>query len=196
MKSTEDHLHEMLSERAARVQPGPVPDDVVREAARPPRRVGSPALLAAAAVALVATAAVLVPVLGRDSPRGPAPAASASGRPTPSSPASKLPADSRYPTAGVCGRASPRVVTVLIEPDTPSPRCVQVRPDQSLRVVNRTGDYGQRAHPIRVTWIPGQPVALAPGRSHVFPGRFGDYLEPGVHDLRVTAAYSAEVWLR
>jgi hypothetical protein len=194
----------MLSERADRVRPGTVPEEVIREAARPARRVPFPALLAAAAVVAVVAVATLVPLLGggsKDGPgQGPAPAASSPGNPAPTAGptarSSKLPATSRQPAAGVCGRVGASVVTVRIEPDVPLPRCAQVRPDQSLRVVNRTGDYGQQGHPVRVRWIPGQPVTLAPGESHTFSRRFGDYLQRGVHVLRITRAYAAELWLR
>lgn len=197
MKSTEDHLREMLSERARRVRPGPVPEDLVRAAGRPRRRVPAPTLLAAAAVVVVVAAAALVASIGPGGDDHPSPAASTSGSPTPAAtPSSKLAATSRYPAAGVCGRIASARVTVRIEPDVPAPRCVRVRPDQSLRVVNRTGDDGQRAHPVRVRWIPGHPVRLDPGESHTFPRRFGDYLERGVHDLRITSAYAAEIWLR
>ena len=196
MKSTEDHLREMLSERADRVRPGPVPEELLRESDRPARRVRVPALLAAAAVVAVVAAAALVPLLGRGGDGPPAPAASGSNSPTPDAASSKLPATSRYPAAGVCGQVASPVVTVRIEPDVPMPRCVQVRGDQSLRVVNRTGDYGQNAHPVRVRWLPGRPVRLAPGQSHHFPRRFDDYLERGVHDLRITRAYAGQIWLR
>lgn len=196
MKSTEDHLREMLSERADRLRPGPVPDDLTREATRPARRVPFPALLAAAAVVAVVAVATLVPLLGGGHHGSPAPAASSSPSPAPTARSSKLPATSRQPAAGVCGRVGASVVTVKIEPDVPLPRCAQVRADQSLRVVNRTGDYGQHGHPIRVRWIPGRPVTLAPGESHTFPRRFGDYLQRGVHVLRITRAYAAEIWLR
>lgn len=199
MKSTEDHLREMLSERADRVRPGPVPEELAREAARPDRRFPVPALLAAAAVVVVVAVAALVPLIGRGDGDGhPAPAATSSSGATqlPHRGTGKLPATSRYPAAGVCGRVASSVVTVRIEPDVPVPRCSMVRADQSLRVVNRTGDYGQRAHPVRVRWVPGQPVRLTPGESHTFPRRFGDYLERGVHELRITRAYTAEIWLR
>jgi len=198
VKSTEDHLREMLSERAERVRPGPVPEELARDAARPERRVPVPALLAAAAVVAVVAAAALVPLIGRGGDGHPAPAATSSSSPTqlPHRGTGKLPATSRHPAAGVCGRVASSVVTVRIEPDVPLPRCSKVRAGQSLRVVNRTGDYGQRAHPIRVRWVPGRPVRLAPGESHTFPRRFGDYLERGVHELRITRAYAAEIWLR
>jgi hypothetical protein len=200
VKNTEEHLREMLSERADRVRPRPVPEDVTREAARPAHRVRFPGLLAAAAVVAVVAVATLVPLLAGGPEDGPdeesAPAASSSGTPTPHARSSKLPATSRHPAAGVCARVGSSVVTIRVEPDVPLPRCAQVRPDQSLRVVNRTGDDGQQAHRVRVRWIPGSPVTLAPGESHTFPRRFGDYLRPGVHELRITRAYGAEIWLR
>lgn len=106
-----------------------------------------------------------------------------------------LPATSRYPTAGVCGRVTGALLTVRIEPDTPNPRCGSVNADQRLRVVNRTGDFGAHAHPVRVVWLPGHPFTLQPGEAKTFPRPFGTYLARGVHRLTVAPAYRAEVWL-
>lgn len=185
MSGTEDHLRAMLADRAGRVDPGPVPDDLLTEAGRPSRRTRVPALLAAAAVVVVVAGAALLPHLGGDGPA-----------PTPTQPShALLPATAQHPVAGACGRSTGSVVTIRIEPDTPFPRCTQVRAHQSLRVVNRTADYGQRAHAVRVRWIPGHPVRLAPGASTTFRRPFGDYLARGVHVLRTTPAYAAEIWL-
>jgi hypothetical protein len=97
----------------------------------------------------------------------------------------------------MCGRSSGAVLTVKIEPDTPQPVCAKVDASQSLRVVNSTGDFGQAAHTVTVSWIPGQRFTLHGGQSKIFPAHFGSYLARGVHDLKVTSApgYRAEIWL-
>jgi hypothetical protein len=62
-------------------------------------------------------------------------------------------------------------------------------------VVNRTGDDGQPARTVTVTWLPGQSFTLRPGESRTFQRPFGDYLAQGVHDLAVGTAYRSEIWL-
>jgi hypothetical protein len=155
------------------------------------RRVPLAAALAAALVAIAVAAALLT---SRGSDRQ-ASASTGSSSTDPPAAGTLVPATSRFPAAGVCGRVSGDVVTVRIEPDTPEPRCASVDDRQSLRVVNATGEYGQSARTVTVAWIPGQPFALRPGESKTFPQHFGDYLARGVHDLRVGSAYQAEIWL-
>lgn len=107
-----------------------------------------------------------------------------------------VPATSRRPTVGVCGRTTGAVLVVKIEPDTPDPRCAEVTTGQRLRVVNRTGDYGARPHTVTVVWVPGRPLTLRPGETKTFPRQFGTYLAHGVHELKAGVGYRAEVWLR
>jgi hypothetical protein len=155
------------------------------------------AVLAAAAVVAIAAAATWLSTLGSND-GGTSPRAGSGGAavaPSGRSSSSRLPATSQLPAAGICGRVTGTVVTVRIEPDTPSPRCASVADGQWLRVVNGTGDYGRRARTITVVWVPGHPFRLGPGDSRTFPQHFGDYLAPGVHDLRVGRAYRAEIWL-
>jgi hypothetical protein len=146
-------------------------------------------------VTIAATAVLLSTLRGNDQGSPAAPGSTA----TPASPqasASLLPAAAGSPAAGVCGSTTGAVVTVRIEPDTPNPRCAAVTSAQSLRVVNATGDYGQPAHTITVTWIPHQSFTLRPGQAKTFPQHFGAYLAPGVHDLQSGAASRAQIWLR
>jgi hypothetical protein len=100
------------------------------------------------------------------------------------------PPDSESPAAGTCGELTGAVVEITINPDIPSPRCVRVRPDQSLRVVNASGQT------VEISFA-GRSATLAGGASEAYPQPFGDYLAPGVH--RVTASLygesGAEVWL-
>lgn len=108
-----------------------------------------------------------------------------------------VPASSKLPASGVCGRTTGDVLTVKIEPDAPNPICASVTDQQSLRVVNSTADYGQRGHAVTVSWMPGRTFRLAAGQARSFPQHFGSYLARGVHDLKVTSAsgYTAEIWL-
>jgi hypothetical protein len=100
------------------------------------------------------------------------------------------PPDSESPAAGTCGAPTGAVAEITINPDIPSPRCVRVRPDQSLRVVNASGQT------VEISFA-GRSATLADGASEAYPRPFGDYLAPGVH--RVTASLygesGAEVWL-
>jgi hypothetical protein len=166
------------------------------------------AALAVVVVVAVAVAAALLSNLGggdrhasaSSDPTDPTSSTSpmnAEGSPSPSAqPSDRLvPATSRFPAAGVCGRTTSAVLTVKIEPDTPDPRCASVSDSQWLRVVNRTGDYGLHAHTVTVAWIPGHSFTLHPGESKTFPRHFGAYLARGVHDLTAGSGYRAEIWL-
>jgi hypothetical protein len=109
-----------------------------------------------------------------------------------------VPAESPFPAAGVCGRYRGRVVTVAAAPDVPVPRCARVRPDQDLRVVNRTSQYGQPARPVVVRFAGRQPTTLQVGESVTYRKPFGNYLAPGVHSVHMSvfAGGGAEIWLR
>jgi hypothetical protein len=161
------------------------------------RRVPLAALAAAAVVVAIAVVAAFLTSAGGSDRH-----ASASADPTSSDPPTStqpsgtlVPASSRFPAAGVCGRTSGSMLTVRIEPDAPDPRCASVDANQWLRVVNSTGDYGRPAHSVTVAWIPGQPFTLQPGESKTFRQHFGDYLAHGVHDVSVGSGYRAEIWL-
>ena len=165
------------------------------------RRLPLSAVLAAVAVVVIVVVAMLLQAGPSQDGPGTSPEVSSPGSSsTPTSPAkgNLVPASSRTPASGVCGRAAGAVVTVRIEPDTPEPVCAAVSDDQSLRVVNSTGDFGAPARTVTVRWLPGQPFRLGPGRSKTFPQHFGTYLATGVHDLDVTSisGYRAQIWLR
>jgi hypothetical protein len=73
--------------------------------------------------------------------------------------------------------------------DVPQPRCLIIRDQQFLRIVNGltttiTARVGHRLH-----------VTLAPGRSATLPEPIGKYLAPGVHGLRFTPASGADIWV-
>jgi hypothetical protein len=95
------------------------------------------------------------------------------------SPATLVPAEGSEPASGICaGPGSSSLALVEIYPDVPSPRCLQVLPEQGLLVVNRTEvEIVARLGPHEIRLLPGEEGSL--------PAPFGSYLAPGVH--RVTA---------
>ncbi|HEY7049853.1 MAG TPA: hypothetical protein VH373_21745 [Jatrophihabitantaceae bacterium] len=65
--------------------------------------------------------------------------------------------------------------------------------EQQLRVVNQSG-----VSAITVSWA-GYPSRSVPaGKATVYDRPFGDYLAPGVHEVRISQYESGplEVWLR
>lgn len=96
---------------------------------------------------------------------------------------------SQEPAAGICGSSESAVVEVTLYPDIPDPRCARVRPEQVLRVVNRTqASLEVRIGPFATT--------LEPGEVYELDVPFGAYLAPGVHPLLVVPCCGPEVWLR
>jgi hypothetical protein len=93
------------------------------------------------------------------------------------------------PAAGICAGPAPEmVVQVEIWPDIPSPRCLQVTPEQRLEVVNRTQDM------IHVR-LGNLEADIQPGGNHTFDVRLGDLLAPGVHRLEVSPYSGPEIVL-
>jgi hypothetical protein len=99
--------------------------------------------------------------------------------------------DGDTPAAGTCGSFSGTVVEIVLNPDIPSPRCVEVTADQRLQVRNAAGET------VTVSFA-GSSATLGDGVTHLFDQAFGDYLAPGVH--RVSASIygdsGAEIWLK
>jgi len=104
---------------------------------------------------------------------------------------------SKSPAAGICGWSDESTVTILINPDTPSPRCSLVFPDQNLKIVNSTNKFGQPGESITVM-LPGGLQRLIPvGGSFLVDRPFGAYLAPGVHRITISPqASGGEIWLR
>jgi hypothetical protein len=96
-----------------------------------------------------------------------------------SAPPDLKPPDSQEPTAGACATASGPVAEVTLNVDVPSPRCTNVRADQSLRVTNNTDQTVSVA-------LADYSATLPPGASRGLGGAFGDYLQPGVHRITVS----------
>lgn len=109
---------------------------------------------------------------------------------------SLVPADSATPNAPCTAPQPGPEVTITIGPDAPTPRCAAVRPDQRIRVVNRTNGFGRPGQAIMVTFADFEPRMLAVGDTTVYDQPVGGYLAPGVHDVQLLGLVSAEVWLK
>jgi hypothetical protein len=101
------------------------------------------------------------------------------------------PRETDFPAAGICGGDTARIQTVALRSldYVPQPRCLIIRDQQFLRIVNGltttiTARIGHRLH-----------VTLAPGHSATLPEPIGRYLAPGVHGLRFTPASGADIWV-
>jgi len=95
---------------------------------------------------------------------------------------------SQEPAAGICGSVDGAVVEFRIEPGIPDPRCARVRPDQHLKVMNKTDG------PLDLV-IGTFSFHLEPGDEFTIEVPFGEYLAPGVHLLQVLPCCGPEFWL-
>lgn len=94
----------------------------------------------------------------------------------------------QQPAAGICAEADDEEVVMRLLPGIPDPRCVIVRPDQRLRVVNETGAD------VNISLGPFALPLPANGQTVIGP-TFGEYLLPGVHVLSVDPCCGGELWL-
>jgi hypothetical protein len=80
---------------------------------------------------------------------------------------------------------------------TPEPRCLRVRPEQRLEVVNTNGPSGHPDKPVTVTWPPFRTRMLAPGQAIVYGENFRSYLATGDHELGLSRydGEGPEIWL-
>jgi len=92
------------------------------------------------------------------------------------------------PAAGICASFDVDTVVVSIYPDIPDPRCIKVREDQRLSVVNRTQNTLEISLGI-------YEASLASGAETTFDAPFGMYLAPGVHLIQVSPCCSPELVL-
>ena len=92
------------------------------------------------------------------------------------------------PAAGICASFEGDVVTITLNADIPDPRCAKVRPEQTLKVINNT------VSPLTVSIGPFKSALLAANEFSI-DVPFGDYLQPGVHQLQVSPCCGAEIWL-
>ena len=92
------------------------------------------------------------------------------------------------PAAGICAEVEGELVTMTINPDIPDPRCITIRPEQKLTVVNH------RTETLRVR-IGLFETTILPEGQHLFDLPFGDYLAPGVHFVDVFPCCGGELVL-
>ncbi len=93
------------------------------------------------------------------------------------------------PAAGICASFEGGVVTITLNADMPDPRCAEIRPDQTLRVVNQTLSTLQIS-------LARFSTSLIPGAAYTIDVPFGEYLANGVHQLAVSPCCGAELWLK
>jgi hypothetical protein len=98
--------------------------------------------------------------------------------------------DSMEPAAGICAEPREEVVTITAGMDNPPmPRCTQILAWQSLKFENATGQ--------EVSFTLGvYDFNLEPGGEMLVDRPAGEYLQPGVHRLTLSAGYTSEIWLR
>jgi hypothetical protein len=94
-----------------------------------------------------------------------------------------IPAPSQYPVAGICPLSNRGVslVTIYVGDGTPEPRCLRVRANERLQIVNKLGLSGPPDKTITIRWPPFGSRTLAPGSTIVFKQNFASYLSPGDH---------------
>jgi hypothetical protein len=92
------------------------------------------------------------------------------------------------PAAGICASFEGEMVKVTLYADIPDPRCIKVRPDQKLLVVNNS-------HNVLQISIGEFSASLEPGEESNINTPFGDYLAAGVHQLMVSPCCSTELVL-
>lgn len=99
------------------------------------------------------------------------------------------PPDSQEPAAGICSTVSTVGILIRLDADIADPRCVKVRANQTLSVYNNTDKA------LEVSFAGILQTELAPGAKTSVETPFGDYLAPGVHQLKVSPCCGAEIWL-
>ncbi|MGD2026476.1 MAG: hypothetical protein PVI99_01555 [Anaerolineales bacterium] len=90
------------------------------------------------------------------------------------------------PAAGICAEFPGTWVTIIINPDIPSPRCSIIRPNQKLSVVNKRGE-------ILHVRLGEFDYTILPGEGQTFDLPFSEYLAPGVHSILVDPCCGAEL---
>jgi hypothetical protein len=93
------------------------------------------------------------------------------------------------PAAGICAEATGSIVTIALHPDVPDPRCVIVRPDQSLEILNDR----DAARSVSIGRFQFEILA---GGSFLLEHAFGSFLAPGVHRVQVHPCCGPELWLK
>jgi hypothetical protein len=152
-----------------------------------------PIILITITLALLAscTAHPITPARPSAHPATPATMSTPLSLSTPALPSPTLkPPDSTLPAAGICSTAQDTYAEVLINPDTPAPRCQHIAANQRLRVINHTDHTAE----VRLA---GHTLTLPPQTEGMIDLPFGDYLAPGVHNLAISTytGGGATLWL-
>jgi hypothetical protein len=126
------------------------------------------------------------------------PTALATPSATETGPEQLIPAEAEHPAAGICGGNGGPIAVIEVNPDTPYPRCLEVRPDQRLKVVNTTNRFGFTGTTVVVTFGSWSSRTLNVGESVTFDQPLGTVFAPGVHTVHLDLQnfgydYSAEI---
>lgn len=102
--------------------------------------------------------------------------------------------ESGTPAAGTCAEPpAGDLAEVAVQEDIPNPRCQRIRPDQGLRIVNRTTST------LELSFGEDSPDelrhTLSPSSSYEINVHLGDYLAPGVHRLVAEPYHGSEIWI-
>jgi hypothetical protein len=211
---TDEDVRRMLTDLAGRADHD-VRTDRLELVHHRARRTARRKVVAASAIAVVlVTGGAVLLGSARDTaaPRPSVPAGSTTPTPTPTanqtptpntSPTSRgtlAPPDTTVPAFASCPSVTGSVVTLVADPDVPSPRCMTVTASQRLRVQNRTSAHGSTPVVVTVEVAGFAPRTLQPGASTTFDRPFGDYLAPGEHVVHLRPLYGGDgggvVWLR
>jgi hypothetical protein len=100
-------------------------------------------------------------------------------------PTNLIPAEAGGQAAGICAGPAGPVAIIEVNPDTPAPRCLVVRPSQRLKVVNTTNRFGFAGTSVIVTFGPWPSRTLAVGDSVTFDPPVGEVFAPGLHHINL-----------
>ena len=92
------------------------------------------------------------------------------------------------PAAGICEKQAGKEVQLTIHDAIPSPRCLRVEGDQTLRITNETASYMEYT-------LGNQYGGVNPQGFTQISSPFREYLAPGVHYLEISACCNVEIWL-
>lgn len=100
------------------------------------------------------------------------------------------PPDTEELVSPICASVDTTEVTIRVNADMPSPRCVNVQPNQYLRITNHVSET------VRVR-LAGFDQQIAPNESASFVMPLGQYLAPGIHFVWMSryGGNAVELWL-
>ncbi len=100
--------------------------------------------------------------------------------------------ESEFPAAGICASINEATVRIEIRAwpgNVPDPRCIRVRSEQNLILLNSA--------PEAITFMLGKYQAtIEPGASYTIRPGFGEYLLPGAHSLHIEPYGGPEIYFQ